>query len=119
MENYSISNGDYVKRKEFVNILEIATKALDICNRIHESTGAIKVPLIDVAEEMSDGTTKKMIQDGFWILVDFGIIGDDGDIDHMNYDDEGNNELTQLLQEIKIEELEKDQEAVITAMDFQ
>jgi len=40
------------------------------------------------------------------------VIGDDGDYDHMNYSDD-NNELSELLQEIKIEELEKDQEEVI------
>ena len=110
--------GDNLKRREFINILDLATQALDICNAIHDRTGAIKVPLIDVAEEMGSNVTKKMIQDGFWILVDFGIIGDDGDTDHMNYTDEGNNELSNLLQEIKIEELEKDQEAEISAFDF-
>jgi hypothetical protein len=108
----------YLKRKDFVNILDLAIEALEICNRIHERTGAIKVPLVDVAEEMGPNTTKKMIQDGFWILVDFGIIGDDGDEDHMNYDDDGNNELSELLNQIKIEELEKDQEAIISTMDF-
>ena len=92
---------------------------MNICNTIHEKTGAIKVPLVDVAEEMGPKVSKKMIQDGFWILVDYGIIGDDGDTDHMNYNDEGNNELTNLLQEIKIEELEKDQEAEISVADIQ
>jgi len=106
-----------MKRKEFVQILDIATDALNICNRIHERTGALKVPLQDVAEEMGNNVTKKIIQDGFWILVDFGVIGDDGDIDHMNYS-EGNNELSDLLQDIKIEELEKDQEALITKSDL-
>jgi hypothetical protein len=101
-----------IKRKDFVNILDIATKALNICNNIHERTGATKVPLSDVAEEMGNKITKKQIQEGFWILVSMEIIGDDGDEHHMNYS-EGNNELSDLLQEIKIEELSKDQEAEI------
>lgn len=101
-----------VTRKQYVASLDLAIKALNICNNIHERTGAMKVPLVDVANEMGNGTTKKMIQDGFWILVAMEVIGDDHDYDHMNYDDE-NNELSELLQEIKIEELEKDQEEVI------
>lgn len=108
-----------MKRRDFINILDLAMEALDICNTIHERTGAVKIPLIDVAEEMGPKVTKKMIQDGFWILVDFGIIGDDGDTDHMNYSNDGNNELTDLLQEIKIEELEKDLDAEISITDVQ
>lgn len=107
-----------MKRSEYVQILDLAIEALNICNNIHERTGAMKVPLVDVAKEMGNGVTKKKIQDGFWILVEMEVIGDDGDYDHMNYDD--NNELSDLLQEIKIEELEKDQEEVILnrSMDF-
>ena len=101
-----------ITRKDYVASLDLAIKALEICNNIHDRTGAMKVPLIDVANEIGHGTTKKMIQDGFWILVTMEVIGDDGDYDHMNYSDE-NNELSDLLQEIKIEELEKDQEEVI------
>lgn len=101
-----------ITRKQYIDSLDLAIKALNICNNIHDRTGAIKVPLIDVAEEIGNGTTKKQIQDGFWILVEMEVIGDDGDYDHMNYD-EGNNELSELLQEIKIEELEKDQEEII------
>ena len=101
-----------VTRREYVQALDLGIKALNICNNIHERTGAMKVPLIDVANEIGNGTTKKMIQDGFWILVEMEVIGDDGDYDHMNYSDE-NNELSELLQEIKIEELEKNPEEVI------
>ena len=101
-----------IKRKDYVQSLDLAIKALNICNNIHDRTGAMKVPLIDVANEIGNGTTKKQIQDGFWILVAMEIIGDDGDYDHMNYSDD-NNELSDLLQEIKIEELEKDQEEII------
>ena len=101
-----------VTRREYVQSLDLAIKALNICNNIHERTGAMKVPLIDVANEIGNGVTKKDIQDGFWILVEMEVIGDDGDYDHMNYSDD-NNELSELLQEIKIEELEKDQEEVI------
>ena len=101
-----------IKRKDYVESLDLAIKALNICNNIHDRTGAMKVPLIDVANEIGNGTTKKQIQDGFWILVAMEIIGDDGDYDHMNYSDD-NNELSDLLQEIKIEELEKDQEEII------
>lgn len=98
----------------FIQVLEIAIDALEICNAIHERTGAIKVPLDDVAEEMSKGITKKMIQDGFWILCDMGIIGDDGDENHMNYDPDGNNELIDLLQKIRIEELAKENESEVS-----
>lgn len=101
-----------ITRKQYVESLDLAIKALNICNNIHERTGAMKVPLIDVAEEIGKGTTKKHIQDGFWILVEMEVIGDDGDYDHMNYDD-GNNELSELLQEIIIEEQTKDQEEII------
>ena len=101
-----------VTRRQYIQTLDLAIKALNICNNIHERTGAMKVPLIDVAEEIGNGTTKKQIQDGFWILVEMEIIGDDGDYDHMNYS-EGNNELSELLQEIMVEELEKDQEEII------
>ena len=68
----------------------------------------------DVAEEMGNGITKKKIQDGFFVLVDLSIIGDDGDYDHMNYDSDGNNELIDLLQQIKIQELEKENESEIS-----
>ncbi len=101
-----------VTRREYVASLDLAIKALNICNNIHERTGAMKVPLIDVANEIGNGTTKKQIQDGFWILVEMEVIGDDGDYDHMNYSDD-NNELSDLLEQIKIEELEKDQEEVV------
>lgn len=91
--------------KDFVAVLDLAIEALEICNAIHQRTGALKVPLDDVVEEMGNRVTKKQIQDGFWVLVSMGIIGDDGDVDHMNYD--GNNELTELLKQIRVTELEK------------
>ena len=54
-----------IKRKDYVESLDLAIKALNICNNIHDRTGAMKVPLIDVANEIGNGTTKKQIQDGF------------------------------------------------------
>ena len=98
----------------FIQVLDMAINALEICNLIHERTGTLKVPLDDVAEEMGNGITKKKIQDGFFVLVDLSIIGDDGDYDHMNYDSDGNNELIDLLQQIKIQELEKENESEIS-----
>ncbi len=95
--------------KKLIGALDIGIKALQICEIIHSRTGAIKIPLDDVANEMRKDMTKKKIQDGFWILVGMGIIGDDGDEDHMNYTD-SNNELTELLMQIKIEEESKEQE---------
>ena len=108
----------FMQRKKFVDILDIAIRALEICNNIHDRTGAIKVPLDDVAEEMGKDVTKATIQDGFWVLVDMGIIGDDGDYDHMNYDLDGNNELLELLNKIKVTELEKDQENEIIDLSY-
>lgn len=99
------------QNKKLISALDIALEALGICEIIHNRTGAIKVPLDDVANEMGKEMTKKKIQEGFWLLVDLGIIGDDGDYDHMNYDDEGNNELTELLKKIKIEEMSKEVES--------
>ena len=95
--------------KVLLNALDIAIEALGVCEAIHNRTGATKIPLDDVANEMGKGTTKKQIQDGFWVLVDMEIIGDDGDIDHMNYTD--GNELTELLKQIRVEELNKENEA--------
>jgi len=94
---------------KLLNALDIGVQAMDICQVIHEQTGATKIPLIDVANEMSKGIKKKDIQDAFWLLVSLGILGDDGDEDHMNYND-GHNELTALLKQIKIEELSKEAE---------
>lgn len=102
----------------FIQVLDIAIDALEICNSIHERTGALKVPLDDVVEEMGNGITKKKIQDGFWILVDLGIIRDDSDDQNMNYDADGNNELIDLLQQIKIKELEKENESEISASHY-
>src|SRR3990172_1647865 len=94
---------------KLLNALDIGVQAMYICQVIHEQTGATKIPLIDVANEMSKGIKKKDIQDAFWLLVSLGILGDDGDEDHMNYND-GHNELTALLKQIKIEELSKEAE---------
>ncbi|MFW9930539.1 MAG: hypothetical protein ACFFD1_14210 [Candidatus Thorarchaeota archaeon] len=95
--------------KKLVSALDIALEALELCENIHERTGANKIPLDDIAAETGYRLTKKQIQDGFWLLVAMGIIGDDGDEDHMNYSDD-NNELTELLKKIKIQELNKDAE---------
>ena len=95
----------------FIEILDIAIDALQICNNIHERTGAINVPLDDVANEMNN-ITKKDIQDGFFVLCELSIIGDDGDYDHMNYDRDGNNKLRALLEQIKVDELEKQEEGL-------
>ena len=58
-----------IKRKDYVESLDLAIKALNICNNIHDRTGAMKVPLIDVANEIGNGTTKKQIQDGIPLLL--------------------------------------------------
>ncbi|MHA2366551.1 MAG: hypothetical protein ACXAC7_21525 [Candidatus Hodarchaeales archaeon] len=95
--------------KDLIQALDIAIEALEICNAIHDRTGALKVPLKDVAEEMGRGIKVKDIQDGFWLLVDLHIIGDDGDEMNMNYSDDGG-DLVKLLKAIKVEELEKESE---------
>ena len=97
------------RNEKLISALEIAIEASNICGIIHDRTGARKIPLDDVAEEMGRGITKKHIQEGFWLLVEMGYLGDDGDEDHMNYED--GNELTDLLQKIKIEEMSKDAES--------
>ena len=94
--------------KVLLNALDIAIEALGVCEAIHERTGATKIPLDDVANEMGKGTTKKQIQEGFWVLVEMGVIGDDNDDQNMNYTD--GNELTELLKQIRIEELNKENE---------
>ncbi|MHA2338821.1 MAG: hypothetical protein ACXACX_16045, partial [Candidatus Hodarchaeales archaeon] len=99
------------RNEKLIGALDIALEAVGICEIIHNRTGAIKIPLDDVANEMGKGMTKKSIQEGFWLLVELGILGDDGDYDHMNYNDEGNNELTELLKKIKIEEMSKEAES--------
>ncbi|MHA1263902.1 MAG: hypothetical protein ACTSRS_01585 [Candidatus Helarchaeota archaeon] len=85
--------------------LRIAYEALDECNKIHDLTGQQKVPLDKVAENLA--ITKEEIQMSFDYLVQLGVIGDDGDRDHMNYDEGG--ELLELILQLLIE-LSKEKE---------
>ena len=73
--------------KENERLLRIAQEALEECNKLHEATGHKKIPLDEVAKNLI--IDKEEIQHGFDILVEMGVIGDDGDRDHMNYDEDG------------------------------
>ncbi|MHA1268380.1 MAG: hypothetical protein ACTSPY_01215 [Candidatus Helarchaeota archaeon] len=79
--------------------LRLAKEALDVCNKFHMTTGRDKIPLDEVADHL--GITKDEIQDAFDELVKSGEIGDDGDRDHMNYDDSGF--LTDLIDKLLLE----------------
>lgn len=83
--------------------LRVAYEALDECNKLHELTGRDKIPLDEVAENLV--ISKEEIQDGFDHLVELGIIGDDGDREHMNY----SGELLDLIYQMLLE-LEKQKE---------
>ena len=74
-------------------ILRIAYEALEECNKLHELTGRDKIPLDEVAENLA--IQKEDIQESFDCLVEEGVIGDDGDRDHMNY--HGSGELMDLI----------------------
>lgn len=96
--------------KENERLLRIAQEALEECNHLHEATGQKKIPLDDVAKNLI--ANKEEIQHGFDILVEMGVIGDDGDREHMNYDEDGAlmNFIEQLLQQSASEEEEEDAE---------
>jgi hypothetical protein len=94
--------------------LRIAQEALEECNQLHEATGQKKIPLDDVAKNLI--ASKEEIQHGFDILVEMGVIGDDGDRDHMNYDEDGTlmDFIEQLLQQSAPEEKEEEAETPST-----
>jgi hypothetical protein len=96
--------------KENERLLRIAQEALEECNKLHEATGQKKIPLDEVAKNLI--VNKEEIQHGFDILVEMGIIGDDGDREHMNYDEGGTlmDLIEQLLQQSAQEEEEEDAE---------
>ncbi|HKZ42336.1 MAG TPA: hypothetical protein VJ044_15335, partial [Candidatus Hodarchaeales archaeon] len=68
------------------NILSFGVRAMETCEAIHNRTGSTRIPLVDVASEISRGTKKKDIQMGLWLLVALGFLEDDGDEDFVNYD---------------------------------
>ncbi|NVM55545.1 MAG: hypothetical protein HWN66_17695 [Candidatus Helarchaeota archaeon] len=82
--------------KENERKLRVAYEALEECNKLHESTGRDKIPLDEVAENLA--ITKEEIQNSFDSLVEEGVIGDDGDREHMNYDESG--ELLELIYQL-------------------
>ncbi|MFX1513966.1 MAG: hypothetical protein ACFFCQ_15400 [Promethearchaeota archaeon] len=76
--------------------VQLARTALDLCEEIHEETGQKHVPLEDVAKRL--GTTKENVAEAFDYLVEQGLLSDDGDRDHLNFDDVG--ALLALLKEL-------------------
>lgn len=103
--------------------LVLARTALERCNEIHEDTGRNKIPLEEVAEDLK--TTKEAIQDAFDYLVSQGVIGDDGDRDHMNYSGGGIVELLEeliteilLYQEEEEEEEEEKEEDILSLQQY-
>jgi hypothetical protein len=95
--------------KENERLLRIAQEALEECNTLYETTGKKKIPLDDVAKNLI--VNKEEIQHGFDILVEMGVIGDDGDRDHMNYDEDGAlmEFIEQLLRQSAPEEEEEEE----------
>ncbi|TFG05568.1 MAG: hypothetical protein EU536_01640 [Promethearchaeota archaeon] len=88
--------------KEKDRKLRIAYEALEECNELHDTTGRERIPLDEVAENLA--ISKEQIQDSFDLLVELGVIGDDGDRDHLNYQEGG--ELLELIKQL-LEELER------------
>ncbi|MFX0207802.1 MAG: hypothetical protein ACFFDT_17570 [Candidatus Hodarchaeota archaeon] len=76
--------------------VQLARAALDLCEEIYEETGEKHISLDKVAKRL--GTTKEKIAEAFDYLVEQGILSDDGDRDHLNFDDVGY--LLALLYEI-------------------
>ncbi|MBD3227700.1 MAG: hypothetical protein GF329_05890 [Candidatus Lokiarchaeota archaeon] len=85
--------------------LRLAKEALQVCNKFHRITGKKKIPLDDVADHL--GIEKEDIQDAFDELVKTGEIGDDGDRDHMNYDDSGF--LLDLIEKLLLEKQKEEE----------
>jgi len=99
--------------KENERLLRIAHEALEECNKLHGATGRKKIPLNEVSQNII--AQKEEIQHGFDLLVEMGIIGDDGDRDHMNYDENGTlMEFIEHLLELTAHE-EEEEEAEITS----
>ena len=102
-------------KKEKERILRIAYEALEECNKLHAITGRNKIPLDEVAENLA--INKEEIQKSFDQLVDEGIIGDDGDRDHMNYDE--TRELLELIYQLLLtliqrkEEVKEEEEDIV------
>ncbi len=82
--------------------VQLARAALDLCEEIHEETGEKKISLDKVAKRL--GTTKEKIAEAFDYLVEQGVLSDDGDREHLNFDDVGR--LLALLYEL-IKEMEE------------
>jgi ribosome biogenesis SPOUT family RNA methylase Rps3 len=100
--------------KENERLLRIAHEALEECNKLHEATGQKKIPLDEVAQNLL--ANKEEIQNGFDLLVKMGIIGDDGDRDHMNYDENGTlMEFIEHLLELSAQEEEEEDVEITSA----
>ncbi len=91
------------EEREKERILRVAYEALDECNKIHESTGEIKIPLDEVSKNL--GISKLEIQESFDYLVQEGVIGDDNDRENMNYNESG--ELSKLIYQLLLAAREK------------
>ena len=87
------------------DILSFGVRAMETCEAIHNRTGSTRIPLVDVASEISRGTKKKDIQMGLWLLVALGFLEDDGDEDFVNYDAGLNAVIGELAQVEKFDSL--------------
>jgi hypothetical protein len=103
-------------QKENERLLRVAYEALEECNTLYERTGRKKIPLDEVAANLA--ISKEEIQNSFDQLVQEGVIGDDGDREHMNYDESGElldlilQLLTELLKEKEESEKEKEENLI-------
>lgn len=102
--------------REHERLLRIAHEALEECNKLHNDTSRKKIPLDEVSQALI--VNKEEIQHGFDLLVEMGIIGDDGDREHMNYDENGTlmEFIEHLLEESGLQgEEEEEEDAEITS----
>ena len=97
--------------RENERLLRIAHEALEECNKLHNATSRKKIPLDEVTRNLGLNN-KQEIQHGFDLLVEMGIIGDDGDRENMNYDENGTlmEFIEHLLERSAQEEEEEDTE---------
>ena len=101
--------------KEDERLLRIAHEALEECNRLHAATSRKKIPLDEVAENLGLNN-KQEIQHGFDLLVEMGVVGDDDDRDHMNYDENGTlMEFIEHLLELSAQEEEEEDTEIESA----
>ena len=80
--------GRQITKEEFKILLDLAIKALNLSNELHDEQGINRIALKDLAQKLGNGITKEQIVASFFLLQEMEVIGDDGDYDYMNYDEE-------------------------------